>query len=253
MKILIIEDEPLVAKSLAKIVKELEDKAEILGPLWGVQQSKDWLAVNPQPDLILADIQLADGVSLEIFSSDHPGCPVIFTTAFNEYAIRAFKVNSIDYLLKPIDKKELESAFQKFHFLQSKFANQAYLNEVMELFKDLKSGKKFKDRFAVHSGRSMVIVHEQEVSCFIKEEIIYLVNREGRRFIADYRSLDEVEELVDPKKFFRANRQFLVQLHAIKSFRTDDTSKILLTIHEMNEEVAVSKEKAAEFKQWFNS
>lgn len=253
MKILVIEDEPLVARSLMKMVKELDKDVQILGPLWGVQQSREWLSINPQPDLILADIQLADGISLDIFSSDRPGCPVIFTTAYNEYAIRAFKVNSIDYLLKPIDKKELEAAFQKFHFLQYKFADQTYLNEMMELFKDLKAGKKYKDRFAVHSGRSMVIVHEDEVSCFVKEEIIYMVNREGRRFIADYRSLDEVEELLDPQKFYRANRQYLVHLRAIKSFRTDPNSRILLTMDYANDEIAVSKEKAAEFRLWFNS
>src|SRR4029453_8026294 len=100
--------------------------------------------------------------------------------------IRAFKVNSIDYLLKPIDKNELKAALQKFHLLQSKFENQAYLNEMMELFKDLKKAKKYKDRFVVHQGRSMVIIHEEGIACFIKEEIIYLVNDEGKKFITDF-------------------------------------------------------------------
>ena len=121
MKILVIEDEPLVAESLMKQVRQVEPTAELTGPLPTVKASMKWLSENPHPDLILSDIQLADGISLDIFSELKVQCPVIFTTAYNEYAIRAFKVNSIDYLLKPIDKNELAAAFQKFHLLQSKF------------------------------------------------------------------------------------------------------------------------------------
>ena len=118
MKILVIEDEPLVAESLMKMVKQLEPSAELIGPIPTVKASLEWLEENIQPDLILSDIQLADGISLDIFYEQRVSCPIIFTTAYNEYAIRAFKVNSIDYLLKPVDKKELQDAFQKFHLLQ---------------------------------------------------------------------------------------------------------------------------------------
>ena len=252
MTILIIEDEHLVAESLISLVKEIEPGANIIGPMVSVKESKEWLKKNTQPDLILSDIQLADGISLDIFSGDKPECPIIFTTAYNEYAIRAFKVNSIDYLLKPIGRNDLHLAFQKFHFLQSKFSNEVYLRQMMDMFNDISKSRKYKDRFAVHVGRSVTLVSVADISGFIKEEIIYLLNTEGKKFITDYRSLDEVEELVDPSLFYRANRQCLVHLPAIESYRTDHTFKLQLKLKSVKEEVTISKEKAAEFRQWFD-
>jgi DNA-binding LytR/AlgR family response regulator len=218
-----------------------------------VKETKEWLLNHPQPDLILSDIQLADGISLDIFSGNTPECPIIFTTAYNEYAIRAFKVNSIDYLLKPIDKKELQQAFQKFYLLQSKFSNDIYKKQMMEMFNDFSKGRKYKERFAVHVGRSVALIAVPDIAAFIKEEIIYLVNKDDKKFITDYRSLDEIEELIDPALFFRANRQCLVHLPAIESYRTDHTSKLQLKLRSIKEEIAISKEKAAEFRQWFDS
>ncbi len=251
MTILIIEDEFLVAESLINLVKEIEPSSTIIGPIATVRETNQWLQENNQPDLILSDIQLADGVSLDIFSNNKPECPIIFTTAYNEYALRAFKVNSIDYLLKPIDKKELRLAFQKFHFLQSKFSNEVYMRQMMEMFNDISKTRKYKDRFAVNIGRSVSLVALPDIAGFVKEEIIYLLNTEGRKLITDYRSLDEIEELVDPAIFYRANRQWLVHLPAIQSFRTDHTSKLQIQLKSVKEEVTVSKEKAAEFRQWF--
>jgi DNA-binding LytR/AlgR family response regulator len=251
MTILIIEDEFLVAESLISLVRELEPSASIVGPMPSVRETKEWLDRHPQPDLILSDIQLADGISLDIFLANKPQCPIIFTTAYNEYAIRAFKVNSIDYLLKPIDRKELQQAFQKFHFLQSKSGNEVYVRQMMEMFNDIGKSRKYKERFAVHVGRSVTLVPLPEIAAFSKEEIIYLINREGKKFITDYRSLDEIEELIDPAIFYRANRQCLVHLPAIESYRADHTSKLQLKIISVKEEVTISKEKAAEFRQWF--
>ena len=253
MKILVIEDELLVAESLMKMVKQLEPSAELIGPIPTVKASLEWLGENIQPDLILSDIQLADGISLDIFYEQKISCPIIFTTAYNEYAIRAFKVNSIDYLLKPVDKKELQDAFQKFHLLQSKFSNVLYLDEMKELFKDLNKSKQYKERFAVHMGRSVILISLEDIALFIKEELIFLINREGNRFITDFRSLDEVEELVNPKVFYRANRQHLVHLPFIESYRGDDTGKLTLKLRCIKTiDLIVSKEKAAEFKKWFD-
>lgn len=253
MTVLIIEDEFLVAESLISLVKEIEPGATLFGPIASVKETKLWLQSYPKPDLILSDIQLADGISLDIFSGDKPECPIIFTTAYNEYAIRAFKVNSIDYLLKPIDRKELQLAFQKFHFLQSKFKNELYVRQMMEMFNDISKTRKYKERFAVHIGRSVGLVPVKEIAGFIKEEIIYLLNTEGKKMITDYRSLDEVEDLVDPAIFYRANRQCLIQLSAIESYRTDHTSKLQLRLKSVKEEITISKEKAAEFRNWFDS
>ena len=252
MKILIVEDEPLVAISLAKLVRELETDAELLGPIGSVKEAREWFEANPQPDLILSDIQLSDGISLDIFSAEFPSCPIIFTTAYNEYAIRAFKLNSIDYLLKPIDKKELLAAFQKYHLLQSKFSNEHYLKQIADVFKNFSELKKHKERFAVHQGRTVTLVSTTDVSFFVKEELIYLLNHESKKYITDYRSLDEISELVDPALFYRANRQYLVHLNAIKGFRTDESGKVSLKIkNNKSDEIIISKEKAAEFKKWF--
>lgn len=252
MKILVIEDEPLVAESLMKQVRQVEPGAELMGPLPTVKASLKWLAENPQPELILSDIQLADGISLDIFSETKINCPVIFTTAYNEYAIRAFKVNSIDYLLKPIDKTELAAAFQKFHLLQSKFKDALYLQEMKELFSNFNKSKQYKERFAVHVGRSVTLIPVEEIALFLKEELIYLVNKDGSRFITDYRSLDEVEELVNPKLFYRVNRQHLAHLPFIESYRGDDTGKLTLKLRGIKtNELIVSKEKAADFRKWF--
>jgi DNA-binding LytR/AlgR family response regulator len=241
-----------VAESLLKTVRQLEPSAEIEGPLASVTLSNKWLAENPSPDLILADIQLADGISFDIFSENRTNCPVIFTTAYDEYAIRAFKVNSIDYLLKPVDKDELQSAFDKFHLLQLKFADALYLDEMKKLFADFKKSKQFKERFAVHVGRSVTLIPVEDIAFFSKEEIIYLINREGRKFITDFRSLDEVEELIDPSLFFRANRQHIIHLPFLESYRVDETGKLALKIRDIaSSDITVSKEKAPDFKRWF--
>ena len=251
MTILIIEDELLVAESLIRLVKDIEPEAVVVGPVASVQETKEWLRKNQQPDLILSDIQLADGISLDIFAGDRPECPIIFTTAYDEYALRAFKVNSIDYLLKPIDRKELQDAFQKFHLLQSKFRNKAYVKQMMEMFSDITKTRQYKERFAVHIGRSVAMISLADIAAFMKEEIIYLLTTEGKKHITDYRSLDEIEELVDPSIFYRANRQCLVHLPAIESYRADHTSKLQLKLRSFKDEITISKEKAAEFRDWF--
>ena len=253
MRILMIEDEILVAQSLQNLVRQLEPGAELIGPLASVTGAKEWLATNPLPDLILSDIQLVDGISFEIFSANAPNCPIIFTTAYNEYAIRAFKLNSIDYLLKPIDKKELQAAFQKYHLLQSKFNDAVYLKEMKELFTQFNKPKQYKERFAVHIGRSVTLIPVEDIALFVKEELIYLINREGNKYITDYRSLDEIEELVNPQTFYRANRQHLIHLPFIESYRVDDTAKLTLKMRGIKTtDLIISKDKAAEFKKWFD-
>jgi DNA-binding LytR/AlgR family response regulator len=253
MNVLIIEDEPLVAVSLRKLLLQLEPGANIFGPLESVSEAKEWLASNKEPDLILSDIQLSDGIALDIFSTDKVLCPIIFTTAYNDYAIRAFKLNSIDYLLKPVDKADLEAALKKFHLLQSKFANNDYLQQIASLFSNFNNNKKYKERFAVHLGRNVTLVPAEDIALFTKEELIYLVNREGKKFITDYRSLDEVQELLDPRNFYRANRQNIIHLPFVESYRTDDTGKITIKMRlSKGDDVIISKEKAAEFKKWFD-
>lgn len=245
-----LEDELLVAESLLKLLRQMEPGAHIIGPVQSVKEARARLEAEP-PDLIIADIQLSDGISLDVFTGYNIQCPIIFTTAFDDYAIRAFKVNSIDYLLKPVDKYELKAALEKYHLLQSKYGDEAYVQEIGELFRNFSSGKKYKDRFAVHLGRNVVLVPAREVAGFSKEEVIYLVGDTGKKYITDYRSLDEVEELLNPAHFFRANRQHIVALEHIASMRSDESGKIFVTMKQAGQdEVIVSKEKAASFRKW---
>ncbi|MCD6064313.1 MAG: two component transcriptional regulator, LytTR family [Flavipsychrobacter sp.] len=250
MKILILEDEHLVAESLMKLVRQLEPDAVIEGPVDNVIEAKEILS-NSRPDLVISDIQLSDGISLDVFTEAKINCPVIFTTAYNEYAVRAFKVNSIDYLLKPIDKKELKAALDKFHLLQSKFSNEQYVQQLSELFSDFRSGKKYKERFTAHHGRNIVLVHSKDVAGFAKEEVIYLVHSDGKKYITDYRSLDEIEELLDPREFYRANRQYIISLSHVDTMRSDETGKVIVRLKPQSfPEIIVSKEKAAAFRKW---
>ena len=251
MKALIIEDEELIAAELKSKIRSVADDIDIVDVLPSIKTAKRWFMQNAEPDLIFMDIQLNDGVSFEIFETYKISCPVIFTTAYDEYAIRAFKVNSIDYLLKPVDKKELKAALDKFHLLQSKFSNDVYLQQIGELFNNFNNGKKYKDRFTAHLGRNIVLINAADIACFSKEEVIYLVHKDGKKYITDYRSLDEVEELLDPAQFFRANRQFIIDLSYIETMRSDETGKVIVRLKLGGfSEIIVSKEKAAAFRKW---
>jgi two-component system, LytTR family, response regulator len=251
MQILIIEDEPLVAKNLINLVNLTEPHAKIVGVIDSVSGSVNWLKNNSEPDLILSDIQLSDGVSFDIFQEVSLNCPIIFTTAYDEYAIRAFKLNSIDYLLKPIDNQELTKAFEKFKRL-----NQSQV-DFREQFQSLIQGlntqsKQYKTRFLAHHHRSIVAVSEERVVCFYRDEVIWLQTTDNQRLITDYSSLDEVEDLLNPSDFYRANRQWIVRKVAIESYRSHFTGKIeLKLIQPTIEEIVVSKDKAHDFRGWF--
>jgi two-component system LytT family response regulator len=258
MKILIIEDEPLVAKNLINLVKNIEPNAEILAILDSVQASVGWFKTNQEPELILSDIQLSDGVSFDIFQEIAIHCPIIFTTAYDEYAIRAFKLNSIDYLLKPIDEQELEAAFEKFKKQTSNLASTNHFPIIQEQLKYLlndlqnRSTHSFKTRFTAHHQRNIVAVSEDKVVCFYRDEVIWLQTTDGLRLITDYNSLDEIEELLNPKDYFRANRQWLVRKTTIESYRSHFTGKIeLKLIVSTKDDIIVSKEKAHVFRNWF--
>lgn len=252
MNILLIEDEPLVAKNLEKLVAQIEPTANILAILDSVSASINWFKTNPEPDLILSDIQLSDGVSFEIFQEIQPDCPIIFTTAYDEYAIRAFKLNSVDYLLKPIDSQELVSAFDKFKRLAGQQSKDDLRGQIQDLLHDLKNRATFKKRFTAHHHRSILAVPEERVACFYRDSVIWLQTTDNQSLITDYNSLDEVEELLDPSKFYRANRQWIVKIDAIESYRTHFTGKIELKLSvSAKEEVTISKDKAHDFRVWF--
>ena len=253
LKILIIEDEPLVAKNLQLDVISLRPSAEIFGPIGSVKSAIDWLTSNNKPDLILADIQLSDGVSLEIFSHTTFEIPIIFTTAFNEFALRAFKLNSIDYLLKPINKNELEKAFIKYE--KWIFGQQPeWINKGLQsLLAHFHEPVNFKERFLVHSGKTQLMIDIAHLLGFTKDELIFLLHTSGEKYLTDYRSLDEIESLINPKTFFRVNRQYLLHIQSIQGFKPDEYGKLHLKVHpSLPNDIWVSKEKASEFKHWLN-
>jgi len=252
MTILLIEDEPLVARQLLKLVSQAEPAARIDGPLGSVASVVDYLGQH-RPDLIIADIQLADGVSFDALQQVSLSVPVIFTTAYDEYAIRAFKLNSLDYLLKPIDPDELANALAKYHRWQPTGADfathfQSFLSQL-----NAPAQPTFKRRFTAHYLRQIISVPEDRVVCFTRDELIYLYTTDGQKLVTDYRTLDELTDLVDPACFFRANRQFLVSLQAVAGYRPHHTGRIEIMLKKPGDqlELQVSKERAASFRQWF--
>lgn len=255
MTILVIEDEPLVAKNLVRLIRDLEPQSVVIGPIGSVSEVLTYIRHHIQPDLVVSDIQLSDGVSFDIFRQADLRCPVIFTTAYDEYAIRAFKLNSIDYLLKPVDPDELKGAFAKYHEWRGQGASPDFQEQLRDLllnFSEHSPARKFKRRFTGHYLRQIVPVPQEQVACFSRDEVIYLYTTDGHKLITDYNTLDELEDLIDPDVFFRANRQFLINLNAIAGYQSHYSGKLLVTLRKPHEvEITISKEKAPMFREWF--
>ncbi len=252
MKIIIIEDEPLVAKDLQKLIKAVDSEIDVITILDSLKSSAAYFKVNNEPDLLFMDVQLSDGVSFDLFNTVQIQCPIIFTTAYDEYAIRAFKLNSIDYLLKPIDKAELKLAITKFKKWRIS-ENKDYSEQFHELFKHigLPNTNVFKERFMAHSGKSYIIINYKQIACFIKETLIYIVTKDNQKFVTDFQTIDEIEELLNPQLFYRANRQMIIQVDSVESFRSDIYGKIIATLNPpINITVDISREKAQAFKKW---
>jgi two-component system, LytTR family, response regulator len=251
LQTVIIEDEPLVANDLRKMLGELQPDAHLQTVLTSVKAAKKWFGEHPEPDLLFVDIQLAGGVSFEIFAEINIQCPVIFTTAYNEYAIRAFKLNSIDYLLKPIDREELKQALDKFQRLRTDFPRPDQFVALLEDVRDAQATKKYKERFLVPSRNRMVPVGSESIAYFYRDEIIFLVTNDNQRHIAEFGTLEEMESLLNPKVFFRANRQYILHLGSVESFRNHVNGKLTAYLKPpLNPEVDISREKALAFRNW---
>lgn len=251
MKVVIIEDEAPAARRLQKLLVEQEQDVEVLAKLDSVSSAIEWFKAGNVVDLIFMDIQLSDGLSFEIFDTITPKSPIVFTTAFDDYAIKAFKVNSIDYLLKPIDKEELKSALNKFKNLNNT-ANEINI-DFLDVLKEFKSGNaQYKSRFLVKLGHKFIPVPVSDIAYFYAEsKSVYLVSNEGNKYIIDY-SLDQLENELDPNKFTRANRQYMLTEGSIDSIHTSFGSKLKVYIKPNAgiDAITVSKEKASSFKQW---
>jgi len=250
IRALIIEDEKIALDNLLQLIRLTQEPVTILATMETVEDSINWLTENPPPDLIFMDIQLKDGISFSIFDKVQIRVPVIFITAFDHYMVQAFEHSGIEYLLKPIDEKELSKAINKYKNLQNHFLHN------YEHLADLFSGREGtrKTRIVVKKGIEFQSIPLDEVAYFFTEQkISFLVTKEGRKYLVD-KNLKELEEELDPKKFYRANRKYIVNINFIKSYRAYDKIKIQLElILPVNEDIIVSQENAVEFRRWINA
>jgi DNA-binding LytR/AlgR family response regulator len=247
MKILIIEDEKPAANKLKRMLTEKVEDIFILDILETVESSINWFLNNPSPDLVFMDIQLADGISFEIFESVKINAPVIFTTAYDQYAIRAFKVNSVDYLLKPIEEDLLLQAIEKFRSLHPEGKAD---NKKIDLLYD-QLVKKYKTRFFIKLGAHCKSVMTDEIKYFfIVERSTFMKTLSGKIFDVDY-SLDQLEKMLDPEKFYRINRKFIISIDTITDIITWSSNRLKLKLsnEEDNYDLVVSREKVSEFKK----
>jgi DNA-binding LytR/AlgR family response regulator len=252
MKVLIIEDEPQAAQRLETLVKSLQPGITVLDKIDSVKRSVEWVKANPTPDLIFMDIQLADGISFQIFEQCEIRSPVIFTTAYDAYALKAFKVNSIDYILKPVDKDELQAAFQKFKNLSKDSGETKIVLENIEQAVQMLT-KKFKTRFVIKVGEHLRTIEVVNVLYFYSQDkATFCYTNDSRQHILDF-TLEELEEMVDPSRFFRINRKFLVASEAIQDIISYTNSRLKLIVKGSNDnDIIVARERVQEFRDWLD-
>lgn len=249
MNVIIIEDEKPAARRLSRLLDELDVSVSTM--LHSVEESIDWFQKNKHPDLIFLDIQLSDGLSFEIFDIIQVKSAIIFTTAFDEYALQAFKLNSIDYLLKPIDDEELEKAVKKYKELQPG------KEQLAVDFEDIKKllvnplEREYKKRFTAKVGQHLKIINADEVECFYSENKgTYAATKDGRNYLLDT-TLENLEEELSPKLFFRVSRKFYVNINHIKDIISYTNSRLQIKLNAFKEqEIIVSRERVKDFKLW---
>jgi two-component system response regulator LytT len=249
MNVLIIEDEKPAARRLARLLNELD--VQVATMLHSVEESVEWFQNNDHPDLIFLDIQLSDGLSFEIFDLVEVKSAIIFTTAYDEYALEAFKLNSIDYLLKPIDDEELESAVRKYQNLKPDH------NQLSLDFEDIKKllvnplEREYKKRFTIRLGQHLKIINADEIECFYSENKgTYASTTEGRNYLLDT-TLENLENELSPQIFFRVSRKFYININHIKDIVSYTNSRLIIKLNRFNEqEIIVSRERVRDFKLW---
>ena len=250
MNILIVENEKPAAEKLVRLLMKIDKSITILGIVETVEESINRIQEKPLPDLILMDIQLDDGLCFEIFETTNVDIPVIFTTAYDEYTLKAFKVNSIDYLLKPIDEELLRSALAKFMKLYAD--KDPFKRDFKQLLYEFRN--QYKSRFLIKIGEKYRSVTAADISYFyINERSVFLSDNNGKDYGVDY-SLEQLQTLLDPRKFFRINRECIINIEAISLMYSFSSSRLQLTLknREKSDLFVVSRDKVAEFKKWID-
>jgi DNA-binding LytR/AlgR family response regulator len=227
----------------------------VLEHLPSIKTARKWFMQNAEPDVLFLDIQLRDGVSFDLLKEFDLHSYIIFTTAYDEYAVRAFRVNSVDYLLKPVDEAELNLAIEKCRTLKK--GKEKFPSSIQDLMKVLQnpaaSTTLYKEQFIVQQRNQWVPVKTSDVALFSRENLNYLHTFSGEKFILDYETLEQVEELLDPTNFYRANRQFILNVNSIHSVKASDNQKLQVYLKPpLKQEVDVSREKAPSFKKWLD-
>ncbi|APU69621.1 LytR/AlgR family response regulator transcription factor [Christiangramia flava] len=248
MTAIIIEDERPAARRLQRMLGRIGLETDVM--LHSVAEAVNWLSANKDPDLIFLDIQLSDGVSFEIFEHVKVQSAIIFTTAYDEYALQAFKVNSIDYLLKPIDEEELKAAIEKYQTNFEKRSEQVEVGKLQELL-GLKSSKTYRNRFTAQVGQHLKLINTSEISCFYSEnKATYIQSQGGRNYLLD-QSLENLEKELDPEVFFRVSRKHIINIRAIEDIISYTNSRLELKLAgHTDSQVIVSRERVKDFKTW---
>jgi DNA-binding LytR/AlgR family response regulator len=255
MKIFIVEDEDLAVKKLKKTLQSVDEEAIVVGNADSIKSSVEWLQSNPAPDLILMDIELADGQSFEIFNQAKVKSPVIFITSYDEYALKAFKVNSIDYLLKPVQKEDLQAALEKYKQLKTAYKEAASSEINMEtLIKELQQKlniKEFRKRFLVKHGQKLVSIETDDIAYFFSDgRLNFFKTHDNRKFVVDY-TMDELSEMLDPDKYFRISRSYYISVNSVDQIHDYFGNRLLLHLKPASDkEAIVSREKVSDFKDW---
>jgi len=250
MTILIVEDEQLAQERLQLLVKAYDPLINIVGCLESVEETVNWFNTKPHPDLLLLDIHLSDGESFEIFRRTNIQKPVIFTTAYENYAIDAFQLFSIDYILKPVTAAGIAAALNKYKNLSAAFAPKDY-QLLMEQVKDNFSNH-YKTRFLAKIGQRLFFIPAEDVAYFAADnKIVFLIDKEGNRFVINT-TMEKLETELNPKHFFRLNRKIIINAAAIEQVKPYHSNRLKLQLKGIStqEEIIISRERVAEFKQW---
>lgn len=251
MNILIVEDEELAVKKLQKTLASVDPSANVVGVTDSIQGTVDWLQNNADADLILMDIELADGQSFEVFNQVEVKAPVIFTTSYDEYALKAFKVNSVDYLLKPIQTEDLQAALAKYKKLTNGKKSDINLESLVKQLQQQLQPKEFRKRFLVKHAQKLVSVDVDEIAYFYSDgRLNFFKTHDNKKFVVDY-TMEELEDMLDPDKFFRISRSFYVAIEAIDKIDDYFGNRLILQLKPaVDKEALVSREKVSDFKKW---
>lgn len=253
MNALIIEDEMLLAKELEASIAEVDDTVRIVSILPSLKTARKWFMQHPEPDIIFMDVQLSDGISFTLFDEFKINCPVIFTTAYDQYAIKAFKVNGADYLLKPVIKEELSKALIKCRSMrEAKLQYPVGIKNLLQTVQQQQGGNAvYKEKFIVNIRNQWLPVNTKDIACFYKDALHYIFTFTGEKYILSYESMEDIEALLDPSLFYRANRQSIININAIQSVRPQENSKLTVLMRlPAKLEVDISRDKAPEFRKW---